>query len=159
MRQKLASIVLGICVQTLAVPFQNMNLDHNIDTQSMDIVSHTIGETNETLRIGRVLGDNPTYGNINGITFDIYDEGELRFMFSELPDGVDPMDRIFVNGKKLSDEIHERIQNGIEQNNRDLEILSPPGVSNIVSGMEYNPLWGKKLAVIGDSLTCSPSKN
>ena len=75
MRQTLASIVLGICVQTLAIPFQNMGLNHNIDTQSMDIVSHTIGETNGTLRIGKVIGDPPTYGNFNGIIFDIYDEG------------------------------------------------------------------------------------
>lgn len=159
MRQTLASIVFGLCVQTLAVPFQNMRLDHNIDTQSMDIVSHTIGETNGTLRIGKVIGNPPVFGNFNGITFDIYDEGELRFMFNELPDGVDPMDKIFVNGKKLSDEIHEQIQNGIEQNNMNLEILSPPGMSNIVYGMTYNPLWGKKLAVIGDSLTCTPSKD
>ena len=152
MRQTLASIVLGICVQTLAIPFQNMRLDHNIDTQSMDIVSHTIGETNETLRIGKVIGGHPTYGNFNGIIFDIYDEGELRFMFNELPDGVDPMDKIFVNGRKMSDIMAEKAQSGIEQSQHE-------ATSNIVRQMTYNPLWGKKLAVIGDSLTCTPSKD
>ena len=152
MRQTLASIVLGLCVQTLAVPFQNMRLDHNIDTQSMDIVSHTIGETNGTLRIGKVIGGHPTYGNFNGIIFDIYDEGELRFMFNELPDGVDPMDKIFVNGRKMSDIMAEKVQSGIEQSQYE-------ATSNIVRQMTYNPLWGKKLAVIGDSLTCTPSKD
>ena len=152
MRQTLASIVLGLCIQTLAVPFQNMRLDHNIDTQSMDIVSHTIGETNGTLRIGKVIGNPPVFGNINGITFDIYDEGELRFMFSELPDGVDPMDKIFVNGIKMSDIVAEKVKSGIEQTKYE-------AASNIVKQMTYNPLWGKKLAVIGDSLTCTPSKD
>lgn len=36
--------------------------------------------------------------------------------------------------------------------------ITPPGVTNIVNEMTSNPLWGKKLAVIGDSLTCTPSK-
>lgn len=129
-----------------------MRLDHNIDTQSMDIVSHTIGETNGTLRIGKVIGDHPIYVNFNGIIFDIYDEGELRFMFNELPDGVDPMDKISVNGRKMSDIIAEKVQSGIEQSKYE-------ATSNIVRQMTYNPLWGKKLAVIGDSLTCSPSKD
>ena len=73
-------------------------------------------------------------------------------MFNELPDGVDPMDKIFVNGIKMSDIVAEKVQSGIEQTKYE-------AASNIVKQMTYNPLWGKKLAVIGDSLTCSPSKD
>lgn len=117
MRQTLASIVLGICVQTLAIPFQNIGLNHNIDTQSMDIVSHTIGETNGILRIGKILGKPPARNHFNGITFDIYEDGELRFFFDDTDDTREPMDRIFINGKKMSQEIQERIDAGIAENN------------------------------------------
>ena len=30
-------------------------------------------------------------------------------------------------------------------------------ISNTIQEMVYNPLWGKKLAVIGDSLTVTPT--
>ena len=69
----------------------------------------------------------------------------------ELPYGVDPMDKIFVNGIKMSDIVAEKVQSGIEHSQYET-------TSNIVRQMTYNPLWGKKLAVIGDSLTVSPSK-
>lgn len=164
MKRTLTSLAAIACLSAFSIPFENVKFSQNIDTQSIETVSQTIGVTNGVTTIGKITygasGTLPSQlGNLNGITFDIYEDGDLKFFFNEIQDGTDPMDKIFINGKKLSDEIHERIQNGIEQNNRDLETMSPPGVSNIVSGMEYNPLWGKKLAVIGDSLTCSPSKD
>ena len=35
-------------------------------------------------------------------------------------------------------------------------LYTPVGVENKVNSMVYNPLWEKKLAIIGDSLTCTP---
>lgn len=147
----------------MAVNFENIKFSQNIDMHAIDTVNNAVTGTNGVVSVKTPDTD---FNGIppekirasNGITFDIYEDGELKFFFDTTDDNRDPMDRIFVNGKKMSDEIHERIRAGIEQNNRDLDLLSPPGVSNIVSGITYNPLLGKKLAVIGDSLTVSPSK-
>lgn len=49
----------------------------------------------------------------NGIILDIYEDGDLKIFFDETDDDRNPMDRIFVNEKPLSQEIQERIDQGI----------------------------------------------
>lgn len=63
----------------------------------------------------------------------------------------EPLTRIKVNGKSLLDFINEAVDARNAYNDR-------TATTNTVRDLVYNPLWGKKLAVIGDSLTCTPTK-
>ncbi len=92
---------------------------------------------------------------MNGITFEVKEDGELRFIFQSDVMGQpigNPMNRITINGVSLLRIIDDRIQEKIQQAGG----ISPSSITNQIRGMVYNPLWGKKLAVIGDSLTCTP---
>ena len=72
-------------------------------------------------------------GDVNGVTVDIYEDGKLKIYFNDPLADANPLDKILVNDVPLLDEIDKRVFK------------------------QYNPLYGKKLAVVGDSLTVAPS--
>ena len=78
-----------------------------------------------------------------GITLDVLDDGTLNFNFDETDLLDNPIDRVYVNGKRLTEIIREKVELSIGQ-------LDP---TNQALSMLANPLWGKKLVAIGDSLT------
>lgn len=163
MKRNLTHLIAISCLMAGAVNFENVKFSQNIETRAIDVVNSAIIGTNGVVSLKTPDTDfsgipEDKIQSANGVTFDIYEDGEIRFFFDATDDARAPMDRIFVNGKKLSQEIKERVDAGISENNAQMSIMTPPGVSNVVSEMVYNPLWGKKLAVIGDSLTVSPSK-
>lgn len=90
---------------------------------------------------------------VNGITFEVQDDGEIRFIIQEefFPGHSygSALDRITINGKSILSTMTEIVD-------AKLGSASPRAITNTINGMVYNPLWGKKLAVIGDSLTCTP---
>jgi hypothetical protein len=118
-------------------------------------VNTSISSTNGTVIIGGTPEQNSSIQQVNGITFEVKEDGELRFIFQSDVMGQpigNPMNRITINGVSLLRIIDDRIQEKIQQAGG----ISPSSITNQIRGMVYNPLWGKKLAVIGDSLTCTP---
>lgn len=163
MKRNLTHLIAISCLMAGAVNFENVKFSQNIETRAIDVVNSAIIGTNGVVSLKTPDTDfsgipEDKIQSANGVTFDIYEDGEIRFFFDATDDARAPMDRIFVNGKKLSQEIKEMVDAGISEYDAQMSILTPPGVSNVVSEMVYNPLLGKKLAVIGDSLTVSPSK-
>ena len=156
MKRTLTSLAAIACLSAFSIPFENVKFYQNIDTQSMETVSQTIGSTNGVTTIGKITygagGTLPSQlGNLNGITFDIYDDGDLKFFFNEMEDGTDPMDKIFVNDRTLGQIVQEKVEAGVQATQYQV-------ASNTFVQLMNNPLWGKKLAVIGDSLTGGSSK-
>lgn len=91
--------------------------------------------------------------DVNGITFEVEENDVVQFKMNEMPGDPsqkNPLQRILLNDKTLGDCIEQLVDTYIAE-------MSPEDMSNIVARMVYNPLWGKKLAVIGDSLTVYPS--
>ena len=121
-----------------ATPLQNIRLDSNIDTRAVEDAAKVISYTNEIGVIGvvssglrEVLPDR--LHDMNGIVFDVYEDGKVMFYFNDPISDINPLDRIMLNDKTLNQEINDRFM--------------------------FNPLFGKKLAIIGDSQSCSPSKD
>ena len=118
---------------------ENISLKKNIDTEALDTVSKSMSMTNDTLFLGvdttghLLSPSNTKVINLNGILIDIYDDGKLQICFNDPVEDANPFDKIMINDKTLFQEIEYRITK------------------------TFNPLYGKKLAVIGDSLTCYPS--
>jgi len=162
MRAKMKSIstfiaTLGATCLCSGVPFESLNLSQNVEANALDAINATMENTNGISFIksqdSRISGiPESKMRTANGITFDIYEDGEVRFFFDETDDPRDPLDKILVNNKKMSQVIQEKIDAG------DMD-KAKLATSNTILEMTYNPLWGKKLAVIGDSLTCSPGVN
>ena len=144
-----------LAMAAFSVPFENIKFSHNVDTQSLEVARQSIGETNGVTTIGKIVpgtqGIPPQrISTLNGIVFDIYEEGTVKFFFNELDEDANPTDRIFINDKPLTEVIQARVDDGIQQSQGQAS-------SNVVQTIVYNPLWGKHLAAIGDSLTISPS--
>lgn len=142
---------------TLSEQLKNLNFNENIDVDSINKINEQVVVTNGTL----VFKSNDTNGDSidfatknlpNGMTFHVGDDGKLQFLFDDEDLGGKAFDRIIINGKPLFQAIDERIDEKMSS-------VTPSSMSNLVQNMVYNPLWGKKLAIIGDSLTVSPSKN
>jgi len=153
---------LMVAMTGFGVPLENLNLQQNVDVGAMDAISQEIAKTNTTMIIG-LNGKSIT--NIpperlmllDGIAFDIYDDGEVRFYFNDIPDEMSPLERMKFNGSSLK----SLIDGIVEHKVRDVLALTVTGIArnvsaDVVAQHVYNPLWGKKLAVIGDSLISTP---
>lgn len=80
------------------------------------------------------------------------DDGKLNINFAENDlDFGEPIERIHINGVTLKDIIRNETY-------KYMSSITPLALTNIVLGMTWNPLWGKKLVVIGDSLISSPTR-
>ena len=152
----LATIVSAlIAIQCLGVPFQNLKFNTDIDTNAVNAINGKVVVSNDTFAINSEGKEIPSsvMSGVNGITFEVRDEGEIRFVVQEefFPGQQmgSALDRITINGKSLLATINEVVD-------AKLSTVSPRGVTNTIQSMVYNPLWGKKLAVIGDSLACTP---
>lgn len=142
-------------MSVLGVTLNNMKLNQDIKLDKIDIVDETIQKTNSTL----IIQDGITQGNIydsenlkdtNGITFDAQD-GFVKFFFN---DGtpMQSMDRILVNNKSLGQILYG-------QNQEMIDLIVEQKVDEKIKIMNPNPLWGKKLGIMGDSETTVPSIN
>lgn len=108
-----STIFALIAFQCLGVPFQNLKFDTNIDTNAINAVNNRIVTSNDTFAInsdGRELPSS-VISEVNGITFEVKEDGEIRFIVQEEffpghPYGS-PLDRITINGKSLRSTISE----------------------------------------------------
>ena len=167
-------IVILSAIACFAVDFQSINLSQNVNTNALDVVNTCLSKMENGTVVVKTdesditdIDSQRVHGNANGITFDMYEDGEMRIYFED--DGRSPLDKVVINGKTLNDTIHDAVSQTVAQmlNNGQSMIVqyiddkmdSRVGdVSNAVNAMVYNPLWGKKLAVIGDSLISSPTR-
>ncbi len=119
-----------------------------------------------------IIGGNPTsiqgipeqrIQYLDGITFDVYEDGDVNFFFNDVPEGINPLDKILVNGIPLAQSIRDTVMDAMRDASTQLgeqqTNISRQVSSETVGQMVYNPLWGKKLAAIGDSLISSPTHN
>ena len=143
--KSIASIFAFLLIgAAFAVPFERMRLGQDINTNVLNTLQEKMNSTNGTLVLrasSSYQGEIP-YDRVNasnGITFDVYEDGEVKFFFDTQDDQRNPADRIFVNGKTLNQLIQEQI---------------PENILDIVN--QNNPLWKKKLVVLGDSLVMNP---
>lgn len=77
----------------------------------------SISSTNGTVIIGGTPEQNSSIQQVNGITFEVKEDGELRFIFQEDVMGQpigNPMNRITINGVSLLRIIDDRIQEKIQ---------------------------------------------
>ena len=130
-------LALAMGLQLFATPFQNIRFDQNINTQSLETTEKVLSMTNDTAILGVTSEEmNSTAklraSEVNGVTIDIYEDGKLKLYFTDPLEGTDPLDKILVNDIPLLKAIEDRIVG------------------------RGNPLWGKKLAILGDSLTVVP---
>lgn len=70
----------------LAVPFERMKFNHDVDTNVLQTLQEKINSTNGTLVVrasssyhGEIPADRVNASN--GITFDVYEDGEVKFFF------------------------------------------------------------------------------
>ena len=153
---------LVAAVTALGVPLENLNLQQNIDSGAMDAISQEIAKTNTTMIIGLNgvdMNGIPTerLTLLDGITFDIYEDGEVNFFFNDMPVEMSPLEKMMFNGSSLK----SLIDGIVERKVMDVLALTVTNIarnvsSDVVAERVYNPLWGKKLAVIGDSLISNP---
>ena len=134
----LLAIAIWLCQIVGAAQFQNIPFNQDIDTNSIETAGKVLSMTNDTAILGvSTDGMNNTSkvraGDVNGVTVDIYEDGKLKIYFNDPLADANPLDKILVNDVPLLDEIDKRVFK------------------------QYNPLYGKKLAVVGDSLTVAPS--
>ena len=142
---KLHTIMFAVAFTLLggmahAVPFEKMKFNQDINTNVLQTLQEKMNSTNGTLVVrasSAFKGEIPVerVNASNGITFDVYEDGEVKFFFDTQDDQRNPCDRIFVNGLTL---------NQIFQTNM------------VEAANVNNPLWRKKLAIVGDSLTMNP---
>ncbi len=134
----LATLTATMALLTWAVPLQLFNLQQEINTNGIQVVNNKMvyDDTNDVIIIhsGKDAGINlPT----NGITF-LTDEsikmgaGKTIELFTDEFDT--DCEHIYINGKALDQIIAERAT-----------------TASINALNQANPLWGKKLAVVGDS--------
>ena len=77
------------------------------------------------------------------------EDSTIRFTFDETDILGNPIDRIMVNGKPLKQLISELVESKSD-------IAAPDKVREFISTYHPNPLWGKKLVAVGDSLITRP---
>ena len=110
MKRNLTHLIAISCLRAGAVNFENVKFSQNIETRAIDVVNSAIIGTNGVVSLKTPDTDfsgipEDKIRTTNGVTFDIYEDGEIRFFFDATDDARAPMDRIFVNGKNLSQEI------------------------------------------------------
>ena len=120
MKKILSTIASFLLFTTcLGVSFQRMKLNHDIDVRSMDAIANNITKTNSTLMIGTddaSMANIPSQKlyNVDGIVFDVYEDGYVKFFFNDIDESTNPLDKIIVNGDEKrylespqADEIHK----------------------------------------------------
>lgn len=155
MNKVIATLLLSMVVSySFSVTINNMPLNQEVNTNSIEAINSSMDSVSGTL----VIKSKDTNTNrleriksTNGVTIDIYEDGELKLYFENELNSKAPMDRITVNDVSISKLVEQMIDHK-------MSMSSPSSISNTISEMVYNPLWGKKLAVVGDSLTEAPSK-
>lgn len=149
------SIAIMMATISFGVPFENMKFNQEIDTNAVKALT-----SNNDGSIYMVAGQN----NIeippsDGINFIVQEDGVVNFNFQEEILGQqlgNPLSRIFINGKTLYQTIDELVAQKVSE--QLVGVATSEAITNTIRGMVYNPLWGKKLAVIGDSLISSPTR-
>lgn len=158
MNIKLASTLaaLALSMSLMGVPFQNLKFNQEMDVQSLDAVNKSMKSTNGLVVVSSMenWGEHQYPSNVNGVVFKILEDGVVRFDFDEDPVSEPPTERLIINGIPLNTLIDQKIQAAIVNN---LDSITKSSMTGLVQRMVYNPLWGKKLAVIGDSLTSTPT--
>lgn len=113
-------ILTSLPLVAFAVPFEQMKLTQDINTQSLDVVSQNIvKDSNANLIVGgnseSLAGIPPQrLQNLDGIIFDVYEDGEVNFFFNDLPYGTKPLDKILVNGIPLAQSIRETVMDAMK---------------------------------------------
>ena len=149
------AMAMALCCFATPKDFDKIPLSQEMDIKSLDASSNGIAKKNDALFFG--YDQNPTNqptqaSHFDGIVIQIGEEdGKIWFYFSFQEGMDDPIERVLVNGRTLK----SRIQDIID---RKCGIYTPSFYTNLVLDMSFNPLWGKKLAVIGDSLISAPTK-
>lgn len=140
MKQLATTFVMAFAIglDLMAVPFGNLRLDQEINVQSINAVNEAVTSTNGTTLIGSKKGDFPEQEGNEDITFHVGDKGGIKFILEAEEDDTEVIGRISVNGKPLKTLIAEQALDAVNAN---------------------NPLWRKKLAIVGDSLTMNPYPN
>ena len=146
--------ILATCAQ--AITFNKMKFSQDIDLNALQATQESLKSTNQVLIIGTKdtsasIVEQQNVQNANGIVFDIHDEGDVKFVFQDSDILGNPLDRVLFNGRSLRELIQDEMRNN-------MQVLLPGQMTNLVLNMTHNPLWGKKLAVIGDSLISAPTK-
>lgn len=149
-------MVMAMTFSAFGVPFQNMSLQQDVDTNAISAISST-ADGGICIVSGKPPPDmSPT----DGICFLVDEDSTINFKFPDMVLGQDmgnPLERILVNGKPLSESLQELVVQNIQDQ---LSGVATTGaITKAIQSMVYNPLWGKKLAVIGDSLISTPTRN
>ena len=149
------SIAIMMATISFGVPFENMKFNQEIDTNAVKALT-----SNNNGSIYMVAGQNDMeIPPSDGINFIVQEDGVVNFHFQEEILGQqlgNPLARILINGKTLSQTIEELVAQKIAE--QLVGVATSEAITNTIRGMVYNPLWGKKLAVIGDSLISSPTR-
>ena len=128
-------MALAIGLDLMAVPFGNMRFDQEINVQSINAMNEAVTSTNGTTLIGSKKGDFPEQEGTDDITFHVGEKGGIKFILEAEEDDTEVIGRVSVNGKPLKTLIAEQALEAVNVN---------------------NPLWRRKLAIVGDSLTMNP---
>ena len=156
----LASMFVGDIV--LGETFETMKFHQEMSSASIDAINNRMKATNGIMIISSEMpkGDTPDeITEMDGITFEVQADEKINFIIRDEDifgnTFKSPLSSILVNKKPLENYINEAIdQKIIDQKIKD---ITAQAMTNLIQTMVYNPLWGKKLAVIGDSLIASPS--
>ena len=158
MNIKLASTLatLALSMSLMGVPFQNLRFNQEMDIQSLDAVNKSMKSTNGLVVVSSMenWGEHQYPSNVNGVVFKILEDGVVRFDFDEDPVSEPPTERLIINGVPLNTLIDQKIQAAIDNS---IDAITKGSMTGLVQRMVYNPLWGKKLAVIGDALSSTPT--
>ena len=143
------------------VPFERMNLHKEIVPEALDAASQSLRQSNNgdltILSGGHTSGEIPQEVlDSDGITFHVKDDGTINFIIDN--DDIigfphaSLLDRIIVNGITMKSLMNDIVMDESKKH-------SPSAITNTILDMAYNPLWGKKLAAIGDSFIAWPTHN
>ena len=155
MKTKTTLMLVAMAYMTFGVPFQHMRFDQNIDTNGIQSIKGN-SDGSIMLQSGGSVLELPQN---DGITFMVQEDDTINFNLQDEVLGQklgNPLGRILVNGKTLASVIDEIVTSQVEIKLQGIATASE--ITNSIRGMIYNPLWGKKLAVIGDSLISSPTR-
>ena len=146
----MAAFAISTWMSAFGVELQDMSLSQDMYEDSLDSMStFQIGVVDGETQVVVSNGDGVARLQLqedSGMTFRCGGNGVVKFQFDD--DAFNsPVDRLLVNGKPLGELIAQLAQRR----------ASAPTVKSVVEAATYNPLWGKKLAAIGDSLITSPA--
>ena len=106
MNKVIATLLLSMVVgYSFSVTINNMPLNQEVNTNSIEAINSSMDSVSGTL----VIKSKDTNTNrleriksTNGVTIDIYEDGELKLYFENELNSKSPMDRITVNDVSIS---------------------------------------------------------